>query len=268
MKKIIFAATLLALFSTGLSAQENPIATISRNPGWCSIIHKWGFIGDSLCSGEHEYIRSDGNTGWNDNYAYSWGQRIVAAIGGAEGENYSQGGETAKGWIDHFWNYPLNRNADVDAKVNPKQAYIMALGENDVNTKIAPGNPATDINLEDYNLNADTFIGHYAGIIQRIRSIQPKARFFVVTMPAWKTKEKLQMNENIRKMAEVFDNVYVLDLEKYAPDYESKEFQSKYFVMGHMNAAGYQWTAWMFMTYIDWIIGNNLEAFADIAFVR
>ena len=144
----------------------------------------------------------------------------------------------------------------------------MALGENDVNTKIAPGNPATDINLEDYNLNADTFIGHYAGIIQRIRSIQPKARFFVVTMPAWKTKEKLQMNENIRKMAEVFDNVYVLDLEKYAPDYESKEFQSKYFVMGHMNAAGYQLTAWIFMTYIDWIIENNLEDFADIAFVR
>lgn len=269
MRKIVFVVVAMTLLSTGSYAQENPLAKIVRgNPGWCSIIHKWGFIGDSLCSGEHEYIRSDGNRGYNDNYAYSWGQRMVAAIGGAEGENYSQGGETAKGWIDHFWEHPCNRNADIDAKVNPKQAYIIALGENDDNIKVDPGNPLTDINKEDYRLNADTFAGNYAGIIQRIKSIQPKARFFVVTMPAWKSEGKTKMNENIRKMAEVFDNVYVIDLEKYGPDYETEEFQSKYFVMGHMNAAGYQLTAWIFMTYIDWIIENNLEDFADIAFVR
>ena len=69
-------------------------------------------------------------------------------------------------------------------------------------------------------------------------------------------------------MPEIFDKVYLIDLEKYAPDYWDKEFQSRYFVMGHMNAAGYQWTAWMFMTYIDWIVENNMEDFADIAFVR
>ena len=96
MKKITLLAILLALFATGLNAQENPIAQISRTPGWCTIFHRWGFIGDSLCSGEHEYVRADGNKGYNDNYEYSWGQRIVAAIGGAEGENYSQGGETAR----------------------------------------------------------------------------------------------------------------------------------------------------------------------------
>ncbi len=269
MKRILMTAAVLLAFAAAAPAQENPIAQISQQPGWCTIFHRWGFIGDSLCSGEHEYTRSDGGNGYNDNYAYSWGQRMVAAIGGATGENYSQGGETAKGWIDHFWTNPCNRNADIDAKVNPKQAYIIALGENDINTGIAVGDASKDIDLKDYNKNADTFIGHYAGIIQRIKSIQPKARFFVVTMPAERpTKSKIAHNAQIRRMPEVFDNVYVLDLEKYAPDYLDPEFQKRYFFKGHMNAAGYQWTAWMFMTYINWIVENNMEDFTDIAFVR
>ena len=87
-------------------------------------------------------------------------------------------------------------------------------------------------------------------------------------MPAGPRKLKAPLNEQIRKMPEVFENVYLIDLEKYGPDYMAPEFQKRYFVMGHMNAAGYQWTAWMFMTYIDWIIEHNMEAFADVAFVR
>ncbi|MBR4757162.1 MAG: SGNH/GDSL hydrolase family protein [Bacteroidales bacterium] len=268
MKRMIFVAAALVVFSLGLKAQENPVAEISRNPGWCTIFHKWGFIGDSLCSGEHEYNRADGNRGYNDIYEYSWGQRMVAAIGGATGDNYSQGGETAKGWIDHFWDNPCNRNADVDAKSDPKQAYIIALGENDLNTRIAPGDASKDVNMDDYTKNADTFIGYYAGIIQRVKSIQPKARFFVVTMPVGHFKAKEPYNAQIRRMTELFDNVYLIDLEKYAPEIVSKEFMSRYFVMGHMNAAGYQWTAWVFMTYIDWIIDHNMKDFADVAFVR
>ena len=85
MKKYIFLAAALLLLAGSAKAQENPIAEISRNPGWCTIFHRWGFIGDSLSSGEHEYIRTDGANGYNDNYAYSWDQRMVAAIGGATG---------------------------------------------------------------------------------------------------------------------------------------------------------------------------------------
>lgn len=267
MRKLVCLAA-LAFLAIGLNAQENPIAKINREPGWCTIFHKWGFIGDSLCSGEHEYLRADGGKGYNDNYAYSWGQRMVAAIGGATGENYSQGGETAKGWIDHFWENPCNRNADADAKADPKQVYIIALGENDINTGITPGDVTKDIDKADYTKNADTFIGHYAGIIQRVKSVQPDARFFVVTMPLDGRDVKIGFNAQIRRLPEVFDKVYLMDLERFAPDYTDKEFRSRYFVMGHMNAAGYQWTAWMFMTYIDWIIERNMEDFADIAFVR
>ena len=84
MKRAILsiAAVWLAL-SAFAQTQENPIATVSQQPGWCSIIHRWGFIGDSLCSGEHEYLRQDGSKVYHDMYEYSWGQRMVAAIGGA-----------------------------------------------------------------------------------------------------------------------------------------------------------------------------------------
>ena len=57
-------------------------------------------------------------------------------------------------------------------------------------------------------------------------------------------------------------------LEKYAPDFTTDEFRSRYMLMGHLNAAGYQYIAWMFMTYINWIIEQNLPSFSDIGLVE
>lgn len=266
MKKTLSTLMLLVVLTLSAAAQEvNPIATISQNPGWCTIIHRWGFIGDSLCSGEHEYVRADGGTGYNDILEYSWGQRICAACG-TKGENYCQGGETAAGWIDHFWENPCNRNSDIDAKINLAQAYIVALGCNDKNGGVPAGDPFKDINLEDYTKNADTFIGNYGGIIQRVKSKQPDAKFFVVTMPDDYAEESY--NVVLRRLPELFDNLYVLDIAKYGPSYKDPDFKNKYFLYGHMNAAGYQFTAWMFMTYINWIIENNMEDFSRIAFVK
>ena len=264
MKKLFLLTVSILLFSIASPAQENPIATLSHDPGWCTIIHRWGFIGDSLCSGEHEYERADGSKVWHDAYEYSWGQRMVAAIGGAVGSNFSQGGETAQGWIRNFWDSPMNRNADISAKAHPCQAYIVALGCNDKN-HFAPGDARKDINLEDYTKNADTFAGYYGGVIQRVKTLQPEARFFVVTLPnLYGNKE---ISAQIRAMADIFEKVYVIDLEKYAPDFTTEEFRSRYMLMGHLNAAGYQYIAWTFMTYINWIIERNLPSFADIGLV-
>ena len=65
----------------------------------------------------------------------------------------------------------------------------------------------------------------------------------------------------------MFDRTWLIDLEKYGPDFTDPELKSRYFVMGHMNAAGYQLIAWTFMTYINWIIENNMESFSDIALI-
>lgn len=263
---LMCVATLTANAETEIG--ENPIATVSQLPGYSTIIHRWGFIGDSLGSGEHEYHKKDGSKGYADLYEYSWGQRICAATG-AKGDNYSQGGETAHGWIDHFWDNPHNRNNNICAKESPKQAYIIALGVNDSNKKrnVRVGNVDTDIVKDDYLKNADTFAGCYAGIIQRVQSISPDAKIFVVTMPN-QENVKVEYNDVIRAMAEIFKNVYVIDLYKYAPSYsKGGDIRNRFFMGGHMTAAGYQYTAWMLMTYIDWIIRHNWKDFEQVAFI-
>ena len=280
MKKITtLASALLVAFalqaqtSTAQPAaeEENPIATISQNPGFCSIFHYWGFIGDSLCSGEFEYTKPDGSKGFWDCYEYAWGQRMCDLMG-VKGEIFSKGGETAKGWIKHFWDSNENKLHNC-AKDTPKQVYMIALGVNDCNPKNVAkdnyvlGDFATDVNLSDYNQNAKTFIGCYAGIIQRLKEMQPEVKIFVVTMPR---NGRDDYNDAIRMMAEKFSDVWVIDLNKYATDfYASAEFKQLYKPdhHGHLNPAGYEYTAWEFMTYIDWIIRHNMPSFKEVGFM-
>lgn len=243
-----------------------PLANITHDAGLSSIFRTWGFIGDSLSSGEHEYHKEDGSTGYADLYDYSWGQYMCRAMG-ATGENYSQGGETAVGWLEHFWDRPNNFNNNIDAKQSPKQAYIIALGVNDCTRGDAVGDVKTDIVAGDYSKNANTFAGNYGGIIQRIKSIQPEAKIFVVTTPR-DDVPRPAYNHVIRSMADVFDNVYVIDLERYAPLYnQGSDIRENYYMGGHMTPAGYQFTAWLMMDYIDWIIRHNMDDFRQVAFI-
>lgn len=256
------------------STDENPIAVVSQNPGYCSIFHSWGFIGDSLCSGEAEYIKEDGKKGYRDIYEYSWGQRMCALMG-VHGKNYSKGGETTKGWINNFWDHSLDKFDGMCAKDERHQAYIIALGVNDSSRfgkegweDWSVGSVESDVNMEDYSKNAVSFAGCYAGIIQRIKSIQSDAKFFVVTMPRNNGKCP-EMNEVIRSMASSFSNVYVIDLAKYAMDQYASDSQWRkdHYAYGHLSPAGYEYTAWMFMTYIDWIIRHNMDDFRYVSLI-
>lgn len=277
MKKIVLSLVAVA-FALCASAQDRiPVSEfvpvtgdtplqggIRQQVGFAGIFHKWGFIGDSLSSGEFEAYEVGGKKCYYDEYEYSWGQRICAYTG-SKGDNYSQGGETAAGWCSHFWDNPSNRNGNIDAKADLKQAYIIALGANDTK-KPNPGDPATDINIEDYKLNGDTFAGWYAGIIQRVKSLQPEAKFFVVTLPEDGGCIP-ELNKVIRSMPNYFTNVYVLDLQKYAPDYLEPELRKFYYLGGHLSPMGYEMTAWMFINYIDWYIRHNPRDFAEVGFI-
>lgn len=273
MKKFLslLCAALMAvnLFAGNAAEEENPIAVVSQNPGLCSIFHHWGFIGDSLCSGEFEYTTPEGKKGYWDCYEYAWGRRMCDLMG-VKGDIYAKGGETARGWIQHFWDSNENR-LRICAKDSPKQAYVIALGINDSNCNpngsYRIGDVATDIDMQDYNNNAVSFAGCYAGIVQRLKQLQPEVKIFLVTMPK-KTKKIRDFNDVIRQIAGMFDNVWVLDLEKYAADYYlSDEFKKNYMMYGHMSPAGYEYTAWEFMTYIDWIIRNDQSAFKEVGFM-
>ena len=107
---------------------------------------------------------------------------------------------------------------------------------------------------------------------QKIKELQPKARIFVTTMPrdegrdASREEYYKQFNEILRKLPEIFDYLYVIDFERYAPVYDA-EFKKLHYLGGHLNAMGYKYTADMYMTYIDHIIKNNPEDFAQVAFI-
>ena len=272
MKRLIFAA-LLALACTapnGYSKNKNenedvPLAHMTYTPGMTAIFRSWGFIGDSLCSGEMEcWEKGNDHVSYKDLYEYSWGQHICRLCG-AEGYNFSNGGQTAKGWIEQE-----SQRTWAGAKLNPKQAYIIAMGVNDFTKAKKSGDPnpgdlKSDVNLEDYTKNADTFAGNMAGIVQRVNSVSPGCKIFVVTRPnmPFCNGEWEPFNDVVRGLADMFDNVYLIDLYKYAPAYD-EFFMEKHFLNGHLSAEGYLFTAYMFMDYIDWIIRHNPEDFKDV----
>lgn len=93
----------------------------------------------------------------------------------------------------------------------------------------------------------------------------------MVNIPSGEKDEKRKaMNERhaelLKEISELFDNCYVIDLQKYAPEYD-EQFRKTFFVGGHMNVQGYRITALMIESYIDYIIRNNPEEFAQMGFI-
>ncbi len=249
-----------------LGENEKPLDRIVDDGGFTSIFRSIACIGDSLSSGEFESTDPSGTKkGYNDYYEYSWGQYIARAAG-CTVYNFSKGSMTAKKYCDSF--AEAHGFWDTDKLC---QCYILALGVNDImNRGYELGTP-DDIDLDDYNNNTDTFCGYYARIIQRIKSMQPHARFFLMTMP--RTEETPDRDakraahaELLYKLADIFPYTYVLDFYKYAPIYD-EEFRKIFYLGGHMNAMGYVLTAKMVMSYIDYIIRSSPEDFSQIAFI-
>ena len=213
--------------------EGRPLDQIRPDGGFCGIFRTIGCIGDSLSSGEFESLDEAGNKGYHDEYDYSWGQ-YLARIAGCKAYNFSRGGMTAKEYWDTF--------AEENDFWNPDklcQAYIIALGVNDLFGHNQEIGSVADICPEDWNQNKETFAGYYARIIQRLRSMQPQARFFLMTMPRETTdpakEEKKQAHSKLLyDLAEYFPYTYVLDFHRYAPVYD-QAFKERFFLGGHMN---------------------------------
>lgn len=115
-----------------------------------------------------------------------------------------------------------------------------------------------------------TFAGYYGQIIQRLKKMQPNAKFFLMTMPrgvdAKRNELAAKHAELLRDMATVFNYTYVIDLNRHAPVYD-EEFRRNFYLAGHMNPQGYILTAKMVMSYIDYIVRHNPEDFAQVPFI-
>ena len=249
---------------------EKPLDKLVTDGGFCKIFRSITCVGDSLASGEFEGTNPEtGATTYHDMYEYSWGQ-FLARMAGITVQNFSRGGMSAAPYVVNF--AYENRLWDADKAT---QAYIIALGINDlkhiINGAIEFGD-VSDINLDNYVYNKKTFVGCYAEIIQRYKIIQPKAKFFLMTiprdfrMPQEKSVLADKHSELLYKLAEIFDNTYVLDMRKHSPEW-TPEFMEKYMLGGHMNPMGYALVATMVASYIDYIIRKNPKDFKQVGFI-
>lgn len=244
---------------------EKPLDNLLENGGNTAIFRTIACIGDSLSSGEFESDAGDGKSNYHDRFEYSWGQ-FIARMCGSTVYNLSRGGMTASEFCQSF----ADNMGFWDAKY-ASQAYVIVLGVNDLFGGNQPVGSVADIH-EDPEQNAPTFGGYYAKIIQKMKKIQPRAKFFLMTMPkeekddAVRTGKKEAHQKLLYDFAEKFDNTYVLDLYRYAPVYDT-EFKRCMYMRGHLNPMGYFYTARLVSSYIDFIIRQNPEDFAEVGFI-
>lgn len=238
---------------------DNPLSRINDCPELLSCFFNVGCIGDSLASGVAVYKDTQGQLVVNsvNRYPYSWGKYLERMTGNTY-YNWSAGGLRTDTWLSSSY-----ATECFDGK-HLCQAYIIGLGQNDNNKSQGSDiGTSADIDLSDYKNNAESFYGRYAKIIQKIKEVQPKAKIFVVTDPN-DSVDANGYNVAIRKMAELFKFVYVLDMRKYWNDAPCKILLNNQKRYGHFNAVGYYLIAKMMMTYIDWIMQKHWEDFREI----
>jgi len=244
------------------SEGEKPLDNICPDGGFFSIFRTVACIGDSLSSGEMESLDENGNRGYHDYYEYSWGQYMARAAG-CTVLNFSRGGMSAREYCDSF--------AEANGFFDPDkacQAYIIALGVNDLRYIKQETGTAADIDPENPDNNKPTFAGYYGKIISKYKKIAPKARFFLMTMLHGDNIDPVTTAhaELLHEIAKLYDFTYVLDFAEYAPHHDA-QFRRHFYLGGHLNAAGYKLTALQAMSYIDYIIRKYPEDFTQAAFI-
>lgn len=236
-------------------AEEKPLDNIVTDGGFCAIFRRIACVGDSLSSGEFE-ITENGNKQYIDCFEYSWGQ-FLARMCGSEVYNFSRGGMTASEFCNSFGE--ANGCFDTQKKVD---AYIIALGVNDIYNRGDEIGTVEDINPDGSSDHPSTFAAYYGELILRYKRISPNAKFFLMMPP-----DDMEIKDNrrdkpmkimnlLKDLVLYFDNSYLIDLWDYAPKYDT-EFKKNFYLNGHLNPQGYLLTAKIVASYIDWIIRNN-----------
>nr|DAF76744.1 MAG TPA: hydrolase [Caudoviricetes sp.] len=235
----------------------NPLEEI-KTDGYASIFKKIGIIGDSLSSGAQDITA--GSTA-KDMQEYSWATFMEKAIG-CETVRLCKGGLQLQNWHSTF-----ESKAREDA--NKCTAYIIMLGHND--TSIDTGEK-TDIDVSNpLNSSTTTQYGLYGKLIGTIKDIEPNAKIFCVTYPIYYV-ERYRTNNIARDCATLFDNCYCIDLYKY--DKYTKlsantdmGTPNPMFAKVHGTVLGYKDWSDEIITYIDYIVRNNMEEFINVGYI-
>lgn len=245
----------------GIKKGEKPLDRIVVDGGFCAIFRTIACIGDSLSSGEFESKNGDVK-GYHDMFEYSWGQFLGRSCG-SKVYNFSRGGMTAEEYIESF-----AENNVFWGKDKLAQAYIIALGVNDIAKTGGKLGSVSDVDLNDYKNNKKTFAGYYAQIIQRIKELQPRAKIFLMSIPrdgGEKDKARKEHRDILEEFTRIFGNTYLIDLYTYCP-VQDKVFAENFW-LGHMTPTGYVLMSKIIGSYIDYIIRANPKDFNQVGFI-
>ncbi len=239
---------------------ELPLSKIDPTCGFAGIFHSVGVIGDSLASGEFESRDREGNILYHDMYEYSW-PAVLQRITGCSYENFSRGGMTAKEYVESW--------ADQNGFWKRKQAYIVALGNNDTFVFRHPLGSPDDVFPETPKKNADTFFGNMGRILSRLKALEEQAHIFLVT-PQRRGEacdEEIRLiAQGLGKLCGMYSRTHLVDMTIYGPVYD--EAMRRRFALGfHPNAMGYYAYALMIGNYIDFLIRKSPEAFSEVPFI-
>ncbi len=242
---------------------ERPLDRIVEDGGFFSIFRTCAVIGDSLSSGEMESLDAEGRKGYHDYYEYSWGQYMARRAGNTV-LNFSRGGMSAM----EYWKSFGENNGYWDAD-KACQAYIFALGANDLGGYNQPVGSLEDIGEDPDHCSETSFAGWFGKVFLRYRQIAPKARFFLVTMVREGNdgdQKRSGQADLMNAIADRYEFTYCIDLFRYGPVYDSL-FKKNFYLGGHLNAAGYKLTGDMIMSYIDYLVRRYPEDFTQAAFI-
>ena len=233
------------LFSNGPVPEggSDPIET-SRYSGLLGSFMSVGVIGDSLASGQG---RVNSMSDYKDFYDQSWPQ-VVARDLGITVHNFTKSGLTTRTWLSDPMGYPLA--SDGEHKV---QCYIVGLGANDVGLGSEYLGSRDDVHVDDYHSNADTYYGNYAKIIQMMKEVEPRAKFFLLPNPAYGDSSlRPDFNAAVEDIAGMFDDCYFIDLDESL--YTGGGFIHDNLVASHYTPAAYNYMA----KYLEECIGRYM----------
>ena len=162
---------------------------------YMKIFQRIAVIGDSLSSGELVYQDSAGTWQYVDKYGNSWLSYIARSIN-ATRTHYSQGGITAKIWLDYY-----NHRLSSDKNYN---AYFIALGTNDAYKKPYPLGSLNDVP------GANTFVGYYKQIIDNIKTNAPNSVIFCCSR--YSKNDTDGYNSMIKEITKLYAGVFFVDI--------------------------------------------------------
>lgn len=250
------------LTRSDIAGLEERVEMLSRSvdsvPPLVASFLKIGCIGDSLSSGECIYTKEDGTNGYADLYEHSWGQ-FMARHYGIECVNFSCGGLTTKSYWEHSRGWSSAQN-------NLCNGYIIGLGQNDRN-RFGDAFLGTidDIDMNNCDNNADSYYGNYAKIIQKIKGVQPKAKFFILPDPIIAIDHPY--NNAVVEIANKLPDCYLIDLTKYAAMYNNGGFFMANKRSGHYNSIAYNYMGKIIGEEISRYMYDNPAEFAQVEFI-